>query len=237
MKKIINSENTEQAEAVIADLERYVNAVKHIKSEIHSIGMKDVPSDFVIETIRGNFAPLHCKCDALINADIARFNSPVVASSLKDVFNKKVAEIRLKVADYSHSISVKGRMFGDQDLEQYIDWDESENPFLSAETKQKIKESFITYVSLKAQKVYAAHQEAAVKLDSLLNALSTAKMDQGLGVAPGLFLLKLFIISDADADGQYKVSPRLLDYNAEALSREELIAESLEVESDENFDN
>jgi hypothetical protein len=197
--------------------------------------MKDVSSDFVIETIRGNFAPLHCKCDALINADIARFNSPVVASSLKDVFNKKVAEIRLKVADYSHAINVRGRMFGDQDLEQYIDWDESENPFLSAETKQKIKESFITYVSLKAQKVYFAQQEAAAKLNDFLNALFESKIDTGLSFAPSMFLLRFFIITDAH--GQYKINPKLIDYNAEALSNEELTAEMEEVESDGNSDN
>lgn len=224
MKKIINSENVEQAESFIADIERYISAVKSIKIAIHSTGVKEVSSNLLIETIRGNFGPLYCKCEALIRTDIERFNSPAVSASLKNTFDKKVAEICTKVADFSHSINVKGCMFGDQDLEQYIDWDESENPFLSAETKQKIKESFITYVRPKAEKVYHAHQETAAKLDTLLNALSKAKMDRGLSVAPGLFLLSLFIISDSD--GQYKVTVRPLDYNAVALSEEDLIAEA-----------
>lgn len=238
MKKIINSENIEKAEAFISDLERYANAIKNTKMAIHAIGLKEVSSDLVIETVRGNFDSLHRKCDSLIKSDLSGFNSPIVSSGLKSSFDNKVAEIRMKIADFSHSIRVGGRMFGDPDLEQYIEWDQSGNPFLSDEMKQKVKESFITYVSPKMHKLYFAHKEVAEKIQSFLNELSNAEMDHGRGSAlsPQLYFLQFITITEDQ--GRYKVDAKPINYNyAAEVSAEEWNAEAKEIEASESLDD
>ena len=216
MKKILISENSEKANAFISELESvYLSSVSAVNANIQALGVEVPSKKFLFDVIRGDLKALQAKYEELTTPDIEAFKSPAAQAQMNKTFEEKLDEIRRTVeALFFSAKEISNRRLNDKYFEQFINLDESGNPYISDESRASIIESFKEYIDdPKEEKMYLTHQAAAKSMNDFVEALRSDGINSGIDTYVHLFFRKFFKITEKE-NGSLEITAEMVDYKS-----------------------
>lgn len=230
MNSILLSSNVERANEFISELEKYASTLKQTKRAMEGIGLKNVSRDMLMRAIGGDFTLFREGCILLIEADLQGVTNPILRAIPTASFNKSVESVKSKIEAISET-TINGFKVTDPQIEQYIDWDKNDLPFVSEKSKATIYQDFSTFIRKSREKLYKKHNQASEALNSFLQELYKTNMTSGVGIAPMLYLFNFFVVKE---DGnKYIIEPKPFDYNytsSDDVETEEISEDAPEAE-------
>ncbi len=216
MKKILISENSENANAFISELESvYLSSVRAVYAKIQALGVEIPSKKFLFDVIRGDLNALQAKYDELTKPDIEAFKSPAAQAQMKKTLEARLGDIRTAVEQLFFSTKeINNRRLNDNYFEQFIDLDESGKPHLSDESRASIIESFKAYIDdPKEEKMYLAQHALAKALNDFVAALHSGGISSVIEVFPHLFLRKYFKMTEKE-DGCLEITANPVNFKS-----------------------
>lgn len=216
MKKILISENSEQANAFISELENvYLTPISAVYAKIQALGLEIPSKKFLFDVIRGDLKALCTKYGELTKPDVETFKSSAAQAQMNKTFEEKLDDIR-KTAEvlFFSTKTINNRRLNDKYFEQFINVDESGKPYISDESRASIIESFKEYIDdPKEEKIYLAQQAAAKAMADFVEALRSDGINSGIDTYVHLFFRKFFRITEK-ANGSLEITAEMVDYKS-----------------------
>lgn len=216
MEKILISENSEQANAFISELEGvYLTSASAVYAKIQALGLERVSKKLLFDTIRGDLNPLQAKYEEFTKLDVESFKTPAAQAQMRVVFEEKLGDIRRTVGSLFFSRKqINNRSLSEKYFEQFIEVDESGKPYISDESKTSILESFKEYIDdPKEQKMYLAQQAAAKAINDFVDALRAGGINSGIDTYVHLFFRKYFKITEKTND-RLEITAETVDFKS-----------------------